>query len=93
MRGVSFWEVVHSDMATHGGRPCLAQTWLDLQSGDAKGTQTIDLNSADLAVGDASGCFSPSTSYVLMVKFDIMSIFEPNSLVKNFIWTDIGSCY
>ena len=80
-------------MVTHGGRPCLAQPWLGLQNGDAKGTQTIDLNSAALAVGDASGCFSPSTSYVLMVKFDIMSIFEPNSLVKNFIWTDMWSCY
>jgi hypothetical protein len=28
-----------------------------------------------------------------MVKFDIMSIFEPNSLDKNFIWTDMRSCY
>jgi hypothetical protein len=30
---------------------------------------------------------------LLMVKFDIMSIFEPNSLVKNFIWIDMRSCY
>jgi hypothetical protein len=33
------------------------------KSGDAKGTQTSDLNSAALAVGDASGCFLPSTYY------------------------------